>query len=466
MTKGLSPQLSKIIESYPAVFQNPPHASQIPNRIEDMKIEVKNEANVKQRPLGRLSDMERKALKEFITELLNSGKIRISNSSYGANILFAKKSDGGLRLVCDYRSLNAETVRDQTPLISHAVMRERIRGCKYISKLDIRDAFHSILVCEEDRAKTAFKTEFGLFEYTVCPFGLANSPATFIRLMNRVFAGTEAFVIHYVDDILIFSNSEKEHHRHIEEVLSRLQNHQLYVKLSKCIFEKTELSFCGVKVNSDGVQMDQEAIKAMCEYPQIDSFKAIQSFLGSVRFFAEFIPWLGDIAFPLFQLTKKEVVTTCQFKEEWTELHQMAVRAIQFHLTNSTTLNFFNPDYITTVHSDASDFAIGGWIGQKKDDSSIEQVVTYWSRQLIPAERNYPTHEKEFLAMYATIVKHRHHLFGHKFTAEVDHCALEHLATQPHLRPRQIRWILELQEFDFTTKYCTGESNTFADWLS
>jgi hypothetical protein len=461
----MSPPLRKIIERYPTVFSDPPHTDQIPHRPEDMRIHLKNVTPIKQRPLSRTSQFEQEALKVFLADLLRLGRIRTSNSPYGANILFVRKGDGGLRLVTDYRAINADTVRDQTPLVSHAVLRERVRGAKIMSKLDLSNAFHMILVAEADRHKTAFKTEFGLYEYTVCPFGMANSPAVFISLMNRVFAGTDHCVIHYVDDILIFSDCVEDHLRHIEEVLRRLEEHQLYVKPSKCVFAVSSTTFCGVHINGQGVAIEDHAKTAMCSYPQITSFKEVQQFLGSVRFFAEFVPWLADIAHPLFALTKKDVMLKQKFDTTWNTMHQMAVRHIQFLLTSSSVLHFFDPSAITSLHSDASDFAIGGWISQHKDDTP-EYVVTYWSRQLIPAERNYPVHEKEFLAMHQTILKHRFYLFGHPFSAFVDHRALEHLATQPQLRPRQIRWILDLQEFDFKTVYQTGESNTFADWLS
>lgn len=128
-------------------------------------------------------------------------------------------------------------------------------------------------------------------------------------------------------------------------------------------------------------------------------------------------------------------------------------------------LRYFNPAYETHVHTDASKFAIGGWLGQVHPDGR-EYVVTYWSRKLIPAELNYPVHEQEFLALYSFVRKFRTYLHGVPFTAHVDHQAMERLMTQPSLSPRQVRWLQFLQEFMPTITYVDGPSNSFADWLS
>lgn len=462
--RALDPRILELVEKYPKMFLDPPHVDKIPKRNEDMEIKFKEGTKVHTRPLGRLSSFEKESLKATLTEMTDKGKIRISKSEYGSSVLFVKKKDGGLRMVIDYRSINQATIKDRTPLVSHTEMRDRVIGCKYMSKLDVRDAFHSILINEEDRHKTAFKTEFGLFEFTVCPFGLANSPATFIKLMNRVFKDMEG-LMYYVDDIVIYSKSLEEHLKSIEEVFNRLCDNNLHVKLSKCEFLKSEVEFCGVLLSSEGVKITDTQKEAMCDYPQIGSYKEIQQFMGSVRFFADFIPWIAEIAKPLYELIKKDVVKNFKFSDVWNNEHQMVVRVIQYYLTSSAALALFDPELETYIRTDASNFAIGGWLYQI-DKEGTQRIVCYWSRSMIPAERNYPVHEQEFLALVKMVDKFRHYLFGRNFIAITDHKSLEHIFTQPNLSKRQIRWILELQEFDFEIKYQTGESNTFADWLS
>jgi hypothetical protein len=344
-------------------------------------------------------------------------------------------------------------------------MRDSVRGKKWLTVLDLRDAFHSVKILEADRHKTAFQTKYGLFEFNVCPFGNRRSPATFIRTLNRIFVGLDGVcVIRYMDDICIYSDSKEEHLKHVEEVLRRLMTNSFRVKLSKCQFFKTSVEFCSMQIDAEGVTVTDPQREAVGNYPQIRSYKMLQSFLGAINFFRDFIPGLSDLGTPLFDLLKKNNRSS-RFEDAWSVDHQMSIRVIQHLLMSSTSLAFFNPSLETFVHSDASDFAIGGWVGQVGDDGT-ERVVAFWSRRLQAAERNYPVHEKEFLAMHDVILKFRVHLFGRSFVALVDHKALEHLHDQPSLRPRQIRWLLSLQEFDFQVSYIPGQNNTFADWLS
>ena len=300
---------------------------------------------------------------------------------------------------------------------------------------------------EADCHKTAFKTRFGLFEYTVSPFGLSNSPATFMRLMNRVFFDlVDRCVVYYVDDILIYSLTYEQHLLDIASVFERLQTHHLHVKLTKCIFAVSELEFCGMNVSTDGFSIQDSQVSAVCNYPPKDpsssSKKYVQQFMGSVRFFADFVPWLADIALPLFRLTKNANTT------EWSIEHQSVIRIIQYYLTTAPVLGYFDSarpqTYVTT---DASDFAIGGWLSQTTF-SGKTVIVSYRSRQMVQAECHYPVHEREFLSLYCFIKKFRMYLHGVPFTAYVDHRSLEHMQTQPHLSARQVQWIQFLQEFE------------------
>jgi len=392
--------------------------------------------------------------------------IQVSNSPYGANIVFARKKDGGLRLCIDYRLVNKITVRDRTPLPTHTEIRQRVRGAKYLSKIDIRDAFHMVRIDAPDCYKTAFQTRYGLFEYTVSPFGLSNSPAVFMKLMNRIFHDmTDRQLIFYVDDVLIYSNNLEDHLKDIAEVFRRLEKHHLHVKLSKCEFAVDKLEWCGMEVSTEGFAIQKSQIDAMCDYP---SFKPdgkvtvttyVQQFLGSVRFFADFIPWLGEIAAPLYELTKKDNT------KSWNVHHQSVQRIIQHYLVTSPQLKFFDPTLPTGIKTDASDHAIGGWLYQTTPEG-LTNIVAYWSRKLISAETHYPVHERELLAIHDFVERFRVYLFGIPFDCFTDHKGLEHIQTQPKLSSRQVRWIQYLQDFDFTIEYLPGKSNTFADWLS
>jgi len=211
-------KLQTLLTQYDSVFQEPSELP--PSRPDDHRITLTPDAKLPPwRPLGHLSEYELLTLKEHLKKLMDKGFIQHSASPYGANIIFAKKNDGSLRLCIDYRRLNSITVKDRTPLPNIKEMQERLSSAKFFTKLDLRDGFHNIMLHPDDQHKTAFRTRYGHFEFKVLPFGLCNAPATFTRMMNRIFGDLyDSCIIAYVDDILIYSNTNEEHLKHLDMV--------------------------------------------------------------------------------------------------------------------------------------------------------------------------------------------------------------------------------------------------------
>ena len=181
-----------------------------------MAIELKDGESPPWGPIYALSEPELKELRKNLEENLSNGYIRPSKSPAGASILFVKKKDGTYRMCVDYRKLNALTKKDRYPLPLIEENLNRIRSAKYFTKIDLRSAYHLIRIKEGDEWKTAFRTRYGHFEYTVMPFGLTNAPAVFQRFMNHVFKDIlDQYVIIYLDDILIYSETLEEHIQHV-----------------------------------------------------------------------------------------------------------------------------------------------------------------------------------------------------------------------------------------------------------
>ena len=131
----------------------------------------------------------------------------------------------------------------------------------------------------DDQHKTAFRTRYGHFEFKVLPFGLCNAPATFTRMMNRIFGDLyDSCIIAYVDDILIYSNTNEEHLKHLDMVFQRLQDNKLFLKLEKCSFGKSKVDFCGTTVSSEGVHLDNSKLDALFATPAPTNVKQLQSF--------------------------------------------------------------------------------------------------------------------------------------------------------------------------------------------
>ena len=211
----------------------------------------------------KMAPVELQELRVQLQELLDKGFIRPSTSPWGAPILFAKKKDKTLRLCIDYRQLNRVTVKNRYPLPRIDDLFDQLRGARAYSKIDLRTGYHQLRVREIDIPKTAFRTRYGHLEFTVMPFGFTNAPAAFMDLMHRVFKPyLDHFVMVFVDDILIYSQSEWEHEYHLRIVLQLLRDHHLYAKFSKCKFWLTEERFLGHVVSASGMSVDPEKVEA------------------------------------------------------------------------------------------------------------------------------------------------------------------------------------------------------------
>ena len=200
------------------------------------------------------------------------------------------KSDNFLRLCVDYRALNKVTVKNRHPLPLINETLDRLTGAKIFTKLDLRDAYHRIRIKRGDEWKTAFRTRYGHWEYTVMPFGLTNAPATFQAYINEALKGLlDVTCVPYMDDICIYSDSVEEHAEHVREVLTRLRKAGLYVKLSKCEFDKQEIAFLGYVIGVHGVRMDDAKVKAITDWPVPQNFRDIQVFIRFANFYRRFI---------------------------------------------------------------------------------------------------------------------------------------------------------------------------------
>jgi len=202
--------------------------------------------------------MQLKELETQLEELLQKGFIRPRVSPWGAPVLFVKKKDGTLRLCIDYRELNKITIKNKYPLPRIDDLLDQLQGAGVFSKIDVRSGYHQLRIKPEDIPKTAFRTRYGHYEFTVMPFGLINAPTAFMDLMNRVFRPyLDKFVVVFIDDILIYSKNEEEHAQHLCIVLQTLREHQLYAKLKKCEFWLEEVVFLGHVVSQEGTKVDK-----------------------------------------------------------------------------------------------------------------------------------------------------------------------------------------------------------------
>ncbi|GAU37338.1 hypothetical protein TSUD_395190 [Trifolium subterraneum] len=378
--------------------------------------------------LCRMSASELNELKKQLEELLEKRFIRPSVSPLGALVLLVKKKEGSMRLCIDYRQLNKAMIKNKYPLPRIDDLMDQLVGACLFSKIDLRSGYHQIMVKVEDIPKTAFRTRYGHYEYTVMPFGVTDAPGVFMEYMNRIFHSfLDKFVVVFIDDILIYSKSEEEHKGHLKIVLQVLKEKKLYAKLSKCEFWLKEVSFLGHIISSGGIAVNPAKVDAMLQWGTPESVSEIRSFLGLAGYYRRFIKGFSKMALPLTLLTRKDQAFV------WDEKCVKSLQELKKKLTTASVL----------VLSDAK-------------ESFVLKVQ----------ERNYPTHDLELAAVVFALKVWRHYLYGSRFEVFNDHKSLKYLFDQKELNMRQRRWLEFLKDYDFELSYHPGKANVVANALS
>jgi len=413
------------------------------------------------RPLRHQSEKDAAVMKEYVEAGLKSGTLQPSTSPYGSMALIVKKKDGTPRVVIDYRALNEVTVKNKYPLPLMDELFDRTQGARFFTSIDLRNGFHQIAIPVEDREKTAFRTRFGHFEYTVLPMGLCNAPGTFMQLMNMTFADMlDKCVLCFLDDILIFSRTAEEHVQHLRTVLTRLREQQLYVKMSKCAFMQHEVAFLGHRIGADGLRVAPDKISAVQQWPQPKNVSDVRSFLGLANFYRRFVKDYSRIALPLTELTRE---TTTAWA--WGAEQQAAFDALKAALCSPPVLLVPDQSKPFVLNTDACKFAIGATLQQ--DHGNGLQPVAFFSAKMSDAERNYDVREQEFMALFKACLHWRHYLHGTQpFTLLTDHDSLKYHKTMPNMSGRLARWIEKMAEFDYQLQHIPGKDNIVADALS
>jgi transposase InsO family protein len=460
--------LPKHYQSYYKLF-NPKEAAKLPPHRGpgvDHRIEFElKDGQQPQPPWGPLYGMSRGellVLRKELTSLLEKGFIRVSSSPASAPVLFAKKPGGGLRLCIDYRALNAITRKDRYPLPLIRETLNNLSKAKWFTKLDVIAAFHKIRVAEGDEWKTAFRTRFGLFEWLVTPFGMANSPSTFQRYINWTLREyLDEFCSAYLDDVLIYTDgSLKQHQDHVRKVLGKLQDAGLHVDIKKCEFEVKTTKYLGFIIEAGkGIRMDPDKVKAIKEWEAPKTVKGVRSFLGFANFYRRFIRDFAKMAAPLTRLTGDVSFT-------WGTEEQAAFDKLKEVFITEPNLATFDSERDTVLECDSSGYAVGGVLSQY-DDEGILRPCAYFSRKNNAHECNYEIHDKELLAVVRCLEEWDAELRSVKsFKVITDHKNLEYFMKPKMLSERQIRWAALLSRFNMEILYRPGKQNIRADALS
>jgi hypothetical protein len=383
-SSGYEGRLAPILQQYQTVF-----AKELPRKTSgSMKNAIHYKIQLKDphcRPIAqrerRRSPKDVQTLIDAVKEMEAAGLITDSDSPWSSQaVLVAKKRDGVVlaekRPCWDYRGVNEVTISDAYPLPLPEQMFDQLKGCRLFSKMDLLKGFWQIPLEKETQRVLAFSTPLGLKQPLFMPFGIKNAPAAFQREMQRVLREKlYKGVMVFVDDILIYTQSEEEHAELVEWVLRRLQEEGYYAHPEKCEFFQSEVSFLGHVVSEKGVAVQQYKVKSVQEWPTPASRRDVRSFLGLTGYYRKFVPQYSEIALPLTDLTKDNR------KFEWTEKEQTAFQQLKDRLTTADVLAHPDPSRQYIINTDASGFAISGVLSQEQADGTVRPVA-YWSRKM------------------------------------------------------------------------------------
>nr|ACS91357.1 polyprotein [Coix lacryma-jobi] len=462
--KLISPKIyamvSEGVENVPVVREFPDvFPEELPGLPPDRNVEFVIELQPGTAPVSRrayrMAPKELAELKTQLQELLEKGFIRPSSSPWGCPAIFVKKKDKTLRMCVDYRPLNDVTIKTKYPLPRIDLLFDQLVGAKVFSKIDLRSGYHQIKIRPEDIPKTAFTTRYGLYEYLVMSFGLTNAPAHFMYLMNSVFMPElDKFVVVFIDDILVYSKTKEEHAEHLRIVLTRLREHQLYAKFSKCAFWLEEVQFLGHVLSAKGIAVDPGKVQDILKWKSPTTVHQVRSFLGMAGYYRRFILGFSKIAKPITELLKNQV------KFKWTPECEQAFQTLKKLLTTAPILAQPDIEKPFDVYYDASGIGLGCVLMQEG------RVIAYASRQLKRHEEHYPTHDLELAAVVHALKIWRHYLLGNKCHMYTDHKSLKYIFTQEDLNMRQRRWLELIKDYDLEIHYHPGKANVVADALS
>jgi len=279
-------------------------------------------------------------------------------------VFFVGKKDRKKRMVIDYCSLNEQTVKNNYPLPLITDLINSMGSKKVFTKMDLRWGFNNVRIKEGDKWKRVFTMYVGSFEPTIMFFGMTNLPAMFQAMMNEILRDmiNKGKVAAFVDDVLVGTETEEGHDEIIEEVLRRLEENDLYVKLEKCVWKVRKIGFLGVVIGPSRIEMEKEKIDGVLSWPEPRNVKDVRKFLGLANYYRRFIKDFAQVVRPMNVLTRKDV------KWQWRVEQQKAFDELKRVFTTKPVLAAPDLDKEFRVEANASNYATGGVLSMKCSD--------------------------------------------------------------------------------------------------
>jgi hypothetical protein len=393
---------------------------------------------------------------------------RVKYSKWAAPVVVVLKDPrdptGAIRICGDYKqTVNKVAPVDTYPIPSTIDQLAMLAGGEKFTKLDLSQAYQQLELDEASRELLTINTHRGLYQPSRLQFGVHSATGMFQREMDNRLCRIPMVKVR-VDDILVSGRNDAEHLQNLRLVLEELARSGLTLKVSKCSFMQNEVTYCGYVINKEGAKPMPGNVEAVVKAPAPTNLTELRGFLGMVNYYNNYVDGLATIAEPLHKLMRKGVVW------KWTSACNEAFQQVKSMLTSAPLLTHFDLNLPIVVHCDASQYGLGVVLSHIMEDGS-ERPVSYGSRTLTLAERNYATVEKEGLALVFAVKKFHQYLFGNRFVMYTDHKPLlglfaENCSLPARAAARVLRWAILLSAYDYVLKYREGTRNGNADGLS
>ena len=428
-------------------------------------------------------------IKNYIDDLVSNGWVRESCSSYSSPIVCVRKKDGSMRMCVDYRALNAKTVPDSQPIPRIQDILDSLGGSKWFSTLDMSKAYHQGYIDEKFRHLTAFVTPWALYEWLRIPFGLRNAPPAFQRYINQMLGDLKGAICEpYLDDVLCFSKTFVDHVNDLDKILVRMRARGIKLRAEKCVFAKNEVRYLGRLVSGEGYRPDPKDVAVLEKFRTPPAnIGELRSLLGFLGYYRCYVKDFSRKVKPLYDMlkvkdqedgktkrkkkvdsNKKQKQQDSKVKITWKEEHQEILEMMITYLQSAEVIAYPDFNLPFFIHCDASNQGLGAVLYQTQE--GVDRVISYGSRTLSEAEKNYNLHsgKLEFLALKWAITERfsDYLIYGPHFTVYTDNNPLTYVLTTAKLNAVGLRWVNELSNYNFTIKYRRGKENVDADYLS
>lgn len=406
----------------------------------------------------------RDRVEQELSRLVSVGILEpVKYSRWASPIVIVPKASGELRICMDCKvTINPYVIMQHYPLPRMEDICANMANSSWFCVIDLKGAYQQIVVSEKSREYLTINTFKGLFRFTRLPFGVNVAPKIFQSIMEQILGGLSQ-VFCFIDDIIVCGQSEEECKSKLFEVLSRLDQHNVSLKLEKCKFLERTVEYLGHVLSNGQVRPNEEKVRAIVDAPAPQNVQQLMAYLGLLNYYGKFIPNLSSQIKDLYKLLRKD--------EEfiWSESCEKAFQDSKKLIVSNNILELYDPNKPIIVATDASPYGVGAVLAQVVN--GIEKPVLFVSSSLSPAQKNYSQLHREALAIIFAIDKFHNYLYGQKFTLATDHEALKEIfnprkGTSGVAAARLQRWSVLLSMYEYDIVHRKGSKMGHADALS